>query len=269
VLPIGAFARIGQVTHRMLRHWDTAGLLVPAHVDEFTGYRSYDPSQLARLHRIVALRQLGFGLDDIAAALADGVDTGRLAVLLRERRDEVAREHALATAQLADVARRLRLIEEEKTMSTIEMITKDLRAVRLAARTTTVAEQPQVGAVVGPLFDAVADVLTDAHGPGLLEVPIAQYDMGEDGVSIVCGFEYDGEPLPGIEIVELPAEPLAACAIHLGPMNGISRSWMALMAEATERGLTPSGPGRELYVRAEREDQADWVTELQQPVTRA
>jgi effector-binding domain-containing protein len=133
----------------------------------------------------------------------------------------------------------------------------------------TVAEQPQVGAVVGPLFDAVAEVLTHAHGPGLLEVPIAQYDMGEDGVSIVCGFEYDGEPLPGIEIVELPAEPLAACAIHLGPMNGISRSWMALMTEATERGLTLSGPGRELYVRAEREDQADWVTELQQPVTRA
>lgn len=56
---IGAFAQISQVTHRMLRHWDTAGLLVPAHVDEFSGYRSYDPSQLERLHRIVALRQLG------------------------------------------------------------------------------------------------------------------------------------------------------------------------------------------------------------------
>ncbi|MGP9726928.1 MerR family DNA-binding transcriptional regulator, partial [Glutamicibacter sp. 287] len=46
MLSIGAFAQIGQVTHRMLRHWDTAGLLVPAHVDEFSGYRSYDPAQL-------------------------------------------------------------------------------------------------------------------------------------------------------------------------------------------------------------------------------
>ena len=59
MLSIGAFAQLGQVTHRMLRHWDTAGLLVPAHVDEYSGYRSYDPSQLERLHRIVALRQLG------------------------------------------------------------------------------------------------------------------------------------------------------------------------------------------------------------------
>ncbi|WP_129788786.1 hypothetical protein [Promicromonospora panici] len=81
--------------------------------------------------------------------------------------------------------------------------------------------------------------------------------MGEDGVTVTYGFAYDGEPLPGIEIVGLPAEPLAACAVHLGPMEGISRSWMALMTEATERGLTPSGAGRELYVRAEREDQAD------------
>ncbi|WP_374952976.1 MerR family DNA-binding transcriptional regulator [Arthrobacter sp. ZGTC212] len=40
MLSIGAFAQIGQVTHRMLRHWDAAGLLVPAHVDEFSGYRS-------------------------------------------------------------------------------------------------------------------------------------------------------------------------------------------------------------------------------------
>jgi effector-binding domain-containing protein len=160
-------------------------------------------------------------------------------------------------------------MEEEKTMSTIEMITKDLPAVRLAAQATTVAEQPQVGTVVGPMFDAVAKALTDAHGPGMLEVPIAQYNMGEDGVGVICGYAYDGEPLPGIEIVELPAEPLAACAVHLGPMEGISGSWMSLMTEATERGLTLSGPCRELYIRAEREDQADWVTELQQPVTRA
>ena len=30
MLSIGAFAQLGQVTHRMLRHWDTAGLLVEA-----------------------------------------------------------------------------------------------------------------------------------------------------------------------------------------------------------------------------------------------
>ena len=89
MLSIGAFAQIGQVTHRMLRHWDAAGLLMPARVDEFSGYRSYDPSQLERLHRIVALRQLGFGLDDISSILDQGVEAERIAALLRIRRTEV------------------------------------------------------------------------------------------------------------------------------------------------------------------------------------
>ena len=128
MLSIGAFAQVGQVTHRQLRHWDAQGLLVPAHVDEFSGFRSYDPSQLDRLHRIVTLRELGFGLDDIACILERGVDAERLEALLRTRRDEVDAEHRIATARLADVERRLRLIEKEKHMPAIEIIRKPLPA---------------------------------------------------------------------------------------------------------------------------------------------
>ena len=133
MLSIGAFAQIGQVTHRQLRHWDSAGLLVPAHVDEFTGYRSYDPSQLKQLHRIVALRRLGFGIDDIAAMLDEGVDTDFLTKQLRIRQAEVEREHRVAAARLVDVERRLHLIETENHMSQIEYVEKPLPALRLAA----------------------------------------------------------------------------------------------------------------------------------------
>jgi hypothetical protein len=46
---IGDFARLGLVSVRMLRHYDAIGLLRPAHVDPFTGHRSYQAAQLARL----------------------------------------------------------------------------------------------------------------------------------------------------------------------------------------------------------------------------
>ena len=52
---IGDFARHGRVSVRMLRHYDAIGLLQPAHVDQVTGYRSYEARQLSRLNRIVAL----------------------------------------------------------------------------------------------------------------------------------------------------------------------------------------------------------------------
>ena len=267
MLSIGAFAQIGQVTHRMLRHWDTAGLLVPAHVDEFSGYRSYDPSQLHRLHRIVALRQLGFGLDDIAAMLDDGIDGERLSSLLHQRRAEVEREHRIAAARLIDVERRLQLITEENRMSHIEVIEKPLPAVRLAARSAVVGEQAEVASIVGPAFDAVAEAL-DAVGASRA-TPIAQYSSGDDGMLITVGYEYAGLPLEGVEIAELPAVATAICGVHLGAMDRIAHSWMALHDEILARGYVPSGPCRELYVRAISDDQSDWVTELQQPVSRA
>lgn len=267
MLSIGAFAQIGQVTHRMLRHWDTAGLLEPAHVDEFSGYRSYDPSQLERLHRIVALRQLGFGLDDISMILDQGVDAERIGGLLRVRRAEVEEEHRIAAERLVDVERRLHLIEKENQMSQIEIIEKPLPAVRLAARRAVVTSQPDVAGVVGPAFDAVAGII--GGDSGALETPIAQYENVEDGISLVVGYTYTGPERDGVEIVGLPPVDAAVCGIHLGSMDGIAESWHAIHTEIVARGLIPAGPCRELYVRAVSDDQSDWVTELQQPVARA
>lgn len=267
MLSIGAFAQIGQVTHRMLRHWDTAGLLVPAHVDEHSGYRSYDPSQLERLHRVVALRQLGFGLEDISMILEQGVDAERIGALLRIRRAEVEKEHRIAAARLVDVERRLHLIESENHMSTIEIIEKPLPAVRLAARRVVVTDQPEVAGVVGPAFDDVAAVVGGESGS--LTTPIAQYDSKEDGLEIVVGYAYTGPAREGIEIIDLAPFEVGICGVHLGSMERIAQSWQAIHAEILARGFVPSGPCRELYVRAASDDQSDWVTELQQPVTRA
>jgi len=267
MLSIGAFAQVGQVTHRMLRHWDTAGLLVPAHVDEFSGYRSYDPSQLERLHRIVALRQLGFGLDDISSILEHGVDAHRIAALLRIRRAEVEQEHRIAADRLVDVERRLHLIEKENHMSQIEIVEKSLPAVRLAARRVIVEDQPEVARVVGPAFDAVSEIIGDECGS--LTTPIAQYETIDDGMQVIAGYAYNGPVRDGFEIVDLPAAEAAVCGIHLGSMDHIAESWQAIHAEIFARGLVHSGPCRELYVRAVSEDQSDWVTELQQPVRRS
>ncbi|MCW4465869.1 MerR family transcriptional regulator [Glutamicibacter sp. MNS18] len=265
MLSIGAFAQIGQVSHRMLRHWDAAGLLVPAHVDAFSGYRSYDPEQLERLHRIVALRQLGFGLADISLILDQGVDAGRIASLLRIRQAEVAAEHKLATARLADVQRRLALITKESHMSRIEIIEKPLPATRIAAAIATVSEQPDIATVIQGMFDSVETVLT-GHGLGM---PIAEYRSVEEGIQVVAGFEYDGADDEGFEIVHLPAVPAAVCGVHLGPMENIHESWQAVHQEILGRGGVPRGACREVYVRSGGEDQEKWVTELQQPVAAA
>lgn len=152
-------------------------------------------------------------------------------------------------------------------MSALEIREKPLPFVRLASLTESVASQPEVAAVVGPLFDRVADALSDAGAtPGL---PVAEYDMDRHGVRITVGFVYDGPAVDGLVVVELPAVESAFTATHLGTMATIDDSWQALNEAISDGGATAVGACREVYLRSESEDQADWITELQQPVTRS
>jgi DNA-binding transcriptional MerR regulator/GNAT superfamily N-acetyltransferase len=55
---------------KALRLYDERGLLVPARVDQITGYRRYTEDQIATAGRIALLRRAGLGLADIARFLA-------------------------------------------------------------------------------------------------------------------------------------------------------------------------------------------------------
>lgn len=92
MLSIGEFARLVGVSVRMLRHYDQLGLLEPARVDEFTGYRSYSAAQLDRANRLVALKDLGFSLDEVGQILADHAADADVLGLLRRRGDELVRQ---------------------------------------------------------------------------------------------------------------------------------------------------------------------------------
>ena len=91
---IGDFARSGRVSVRMLRHYDAIGLLRPASVDPLTGYRFYAVEQLTRLNRVVALKDLGFTLDQVAIVVDDEIDVDELRGMLRLRRAELREQIA-------------------------------------------------------------------------------------------------------------------------------------------------------------------------------
>jgi DNA-binding transcriptional MerR regulator len=67
---VGDVARLAGVTVRTLHHYDRIGLLRPQ-TRSAAGYRGYHQADLARLQRILAYRELGFSLDDIAGLLDD------------------------------------------------------------------------------------------------------------------------------------------------------------------------------------------------------
>jgi DNA-binding transcriptional MerR regulator/uncharacterized glyoxalase superfamily protein PhnB len=67
---VGALAEATGLTVRTLHHYDEIGLLQPS-ARVAGGHRLYDADDLARLYRIIRLRQLGFPLSQVAEVLAE------------------------------------------------------------------------------------------------------------------------------------------------------------------------------------------------------
>ena len=245
----------------MLRHYDHTGLLSPISVDQWTGYRSYSPEQLSTLNRIVALKDLGLSLEQVGHIVANRVSIEELRGMLRLCQAQVEEEMRVAGSRLAAVESRLRMIEKEDDMSG-DYVLKRVDGVRLAAYTDTL-DPETMAQHIGPMFDRAVEALVSVGATPM--TPIATYEESDSGMDVVVGFAHTGEAPEGMEIIEVPGGR-AVCGVHLGTMQRIEESWQALHSWIVENGHAFAGPCRELYVRSDSEDQADWVTELQQPV---
>src|ERR1700733_7120726 len=69
LMSIGAFAQRTRLSPKALRLYDELGLLAPARVDESSGYRYYDGTQLEQARLVAALRRLDMPLAEIKAVL--------------------------------------------------------------------------------------------------------------------------------------------------------------------------------------------------------
>ncbi len=121
---IGEFSKLSRVTVKTLRYYDEIGLLKPAEVDRFTSYRYYSVSQLPRLNRILALKDLGLSLDQIGQLLKDDLSPEQIRGMLRLKQAEIRQQVQEEQARLARVEQRLRYIEQEDKMPNYDVVIK-------------------------------------------------------------------------------------------------------------------------------------------------
>ena len=267
---IGDFARHGRVSVRMLRHYDGIGLLQPAHVDQATGYRSYAAQQLSRLNRIVALKDLGFSLQQVQSILDDKVNVEELRGMLRLRQAELQSQLATDTARLSQVEARLQTIEREGAMPTDDVLIKHIPAVRVAELTGTASsfEPESIGPVIQPLYDDLC-VRLDRAGVTPVGPAIAYYEdsPGGDGVLVHAALPVNADPGDdhGFAIVDLPEIEQAATIVHHGSMDNVMATIQTLARWIDAHGHRSAGYNRELYIET-GDDLDAWVTELQEPL---
>jgi DNA-binding transcriptional MerR regulator len=193
LIGIGEFSRRSWLSPKALRLYERLGLLVPAHVGEENGYRSYRERQLATARLVAALRRLDMPLAEVAKVVAaPEADAGRL---VQAYWDDVERR----TASQRELARHLciQLSGDEGSYEMYEVEEREVpeQVVLTEQRHVTADELPawieaaghrllrsaeERGGQAGPMFVVYhGEVSEDSDGPVEVCVPIVANGSGD------------------------------------------------------------------------------------------
>ena len=268
MLKIGEFSSLARISIRTLRHYDELGLLRPLHVDDETGYRYYSVSQLPRLHRILALRDLGFPLEKIGEALDENITADALRGMLLLRQAEQEMQVQEEQERLSRLKALLHVIEQEGKMSS-DVIVKDVGPQWIASMREQIPAYRAIGALFGKLKATLGPLGISGAGIALFH----DKEYREQDVDVEAGVtlkEAVDVPDP-VHCYQLPAASVAS-VVHHGAFNRVGEAYGSLLRWIEANSFRPVGPPREIFLHVSvpisRDDESN-VTEIQVPVARA
>jgi len=285
MLKISDFSRMAQVPVATLRYYDQLDLLKPAQVDRFTEYRYYDVAQLARLNRILALKDLGFSLEQIKGLLVKEVSPDELRGMLKLRLADVEREMEETQARLARVQSRLRNLDAEGKPPRYEIVVKSLAPHWIiSSRQIMPTAQEMVWqchdihakmrewamrhkiAVSPPPAPQLANLYHNTEYTEVnldLEAFILTPKPAQLGTKQLTDAPFD------LQARELEGAELAACGVHRGSMETMTDLIQDILIWTCENGFVASGAVRELHLSGEPgKPQTDNIIEIQIPIER-
>src|SRR5512138_940620 len=143
MIRIGDFSKLSRVSVKTLRFYDEMGLLKPVQVDRFTGYRYYEFDQLPRLYRILALKDLGFSLEEIGHLLEGELSTEQMRGMLKLRQAEIRQRVEEEAERLERVEHWLGEIEQEDFVSRYDIVIKKIEPIKVASVRGVVTTPPE------------------------------------------------------------------------------------------------------------------------------
>jgi len=262
MLKIGEFSKLSHLTVKALRFYEKEGLLIPASIDRWTGYRFYETCQLETAARIKAFRQLDLSIDEIRC-----IEAGQ------EVRSVLEAKAKALQAEKAGIELRLSIINhilEDKEMK------------------YQVTEKMIPGGIIyysEAVLENYADMMSwiPAQGaeclklnPGLkcadppyefCEYPDGEYKERNVRVRHNEAVTAFGKENDNIRFRKL-SESKVIAIYHKGPYDRIGEAYAFLFKYAEENGYEPAGLARECYIDGiwNQESEADWLTEIQLPV---
>jgi predicted transcriptional regulator YdeE/DNA-binding transcriptional MerR regulator len=258
MIKIGDFSKLAHVSIKTLHHYDDLGLLRPVHVDRYTGYRSYEIGQLSRLNRILALKDLGFSLEQVAQLLDENLSTAELRGMLRMKQMELTGLVEEEQARLERVEQRLLQLEHEKNPLDAAIAVKEIPSQTVLLANMVAAREELLPAARMSLHDLLQTHLERAGlkpvGPWFALLNDLPYNESDLELALAIGVklrsgqragDWQGTP---VRMQELEAVSGMASIIHQDEYITLPQTYAALYAWTQSNGYQVVGPCRELYL---------------------
>jgi DNA-binding transcriptional MerR regulator len=275
VFRIGEFSQIARVSGRLLRYYDSIGLLRPQRIDPDTGYRYYSAGQLERLNRILALKDLGLSLDQVARMLDDKVSTAEIRGMLALKKAELERSLAEEAARLRHIESRLTQIEQQGSLADYDVVVKSSAVTPVLS---TRALYPSFDEVIAALREITHAVRTQVAASARENmVVIAHSDFDDEALDLEIGVILNRAVNKAVRLgsgtqlalTELPASAALATIVRTGPLyqSHLAFGKLGVWMEANDYAI--AGPCREVFLDMPFLAPGDPAVEIQFPVTKA
>jgi DNA-binding transcriptional MerR regulator len=272
---IGEFSTIARVSDVLLRHYDQIDLFKPAYVDPENGYRYYTIEQLPELNRILALRDLGFSLEQVGRLTQDNISLEEVQGMLNQKRAQIERSVAEEQARLRRVESRLKQIQQHKKHAQLEVVLKSIPGQPFLS----VREPVPFIRKSGWLYYQVSDAVLQHQVPGLGYCLAIFHEPAfrERNVDFELGFLLNnpGEtsiPLPDhrqMTVKRLNPIKQALTYVHTGPWSEIHLGFSVIGSWIETEDMRIAGRSRELYLNLVPPEEDDkLIVEIQIPVER-
>ena len=267
-IKIGEFSKLCQVTVKTLRHYESLGLLVPNEVDDWTGYRYYDTSQLYQMNGIIYMKKLGFSLEEILDIFDQGLQMPTKEMILEKEKQCSDDINKLMWRQ-KELARLESMLQKE------DKIMKKIFEKTLPSR--IFATHRQKIDSYQDLFELCPNVI----GAEMLrlgcECPEPQYcftveyqeEYGKDiDIEYFEAVKEMGTDTDIIKFKTLPEVPVALCINHMGAYEKLPETFAQLFSYAEAHGYQIADRPRFSYIDGvwNKDSEDQWLTQIELPV---
>ncbi|WP_081605889.1 MerR family transcriptional regulator [Rhodococcus sp. AW25M09] len=255
LLTIGEFSRITHLSVKTLRRYHESGLLEPATVDGFSGYRYYATDQVATAQIISRFRSMQMPEREVRAIISTP-DSDARAQLITEHLTRL--ERRLDDTRSAVTALRRLLDPTPPTIEVRRILTEPCSVAAISA----MVDAPDVLEWYSLAMAEIDAAVGRSDGP-----PGGMYDneLFTEGRGVMTVYVPTADMLFSNRIRPMTLPPTEfAVTVHHGPHDDIDVTYGALGVYVETNGLAIAGPVREVYAVGPRdtENSTLWRTEI-------